>query len=400
MDKQFKVPELRQALAWLKNCDIDSTAVKSIKKKADILDALLVAIERLLPEQCDKCETEYTVGRESSPAIQCSGCQQGFHQECLEVLVGQADLPAFPGQLYWLCTHCAPRFSLMTVVGQDGKTEKPRSKRAVKEVVTEPLPAAQESETPENVTPVEQSTEEIVPPLPDCPLLVRGDCPHGMSGKHNGVCKYQHRARCSTYMKWGDRVGKGCKKVPCEKLHPLVCPRSLDLKCLEKNCDVKLHTKSAGQNQDGPGQIQDLAGPSHGHPQHCGAQPHLRENGQLGNGVQGKNCCNSIFQASTAKQDIDDQLQCGQAHVQRGCGHAGQHAAAGTDARSTTTPLWSFQTGCTPPDPAVHQLLEVWAGNIQREMERQSEIQKNMLASKVKEVCMFLGGQGAIRPSF
>ena len=52
--------------------------------------------------------------------------------------------------------------------------------------------------------------------------------------------------------------------------------------------------------------------------------------------------------------------------------------------------------GCTTPDPAVHQILEVWAGNMQKELERQSEISRNMLADKVKEVCQFLGDQGVL----
>ena len=261
MDKQFKVPELRQALAWLKYCDVDNIVVKNLKRKADILDSLLVALERLLPEQCDKCQAEYTVSRESSPAMQCSGCQQGFHQECLEELVGKPELPAFPGQMYWLCPHCSPKFSLMTVVGQDGKAEKPRSKRVVKEPVTDPPPPQQTAEeaqqtAEDNVTPDNSTPKEPVPPaapLPDCPLLVRGGCPHGMSGKKNGVCKYLHRARCNNYMKWGDKVDKGCKKVPCEKLHPLVCPRSLDLKCLEKSCDVKLHTRKCQRSKHSGG---------------------------------------------------------------------------------------------------------------------------------------------------
>ena len=52
LDKQYKVPELREALAWLKNCTIEDPPVKSVKRKADILDALLIALECLLPEQC------------------------------------------------------------------------------------------------------------------------------------------------------------------------------------------------------------------------------------------------------------------------------------------------------------------------------------------------------------
>ena len=41
MDKQYKVPELRQTLAWLRNCSIEDRSVKSIKKKADVLDAIV-----------------------------------------------------------------------------------------------------------------------------------------------------------------------------------------------------------------------------------------------------------------------------------------------------------------------------------------------------------------------
>ena len=72
---------------------------------------------------------------------------------------------------------------------------------------------------------------------------MRNECPHGQSGKKDGQCKYSHRPRCNKYMKWGDKSVNGCKNVPCGKLHPLMCPRSLDLKCFEKTCDVKLHTR-------------------------------------------------------------------------------------------------------------------------------------------------------------
>ena len=91
--------------------------------------------------------------------------------------------------------------------------------------------------------------------------------------------------------------------------------------------------------------------------------------------------------------------QQGQVHQQSGVG-GGQQAAGGPYANATA-PAWnpSFQTRCTLPDPAVHQLLETWVGNMQKELERQSEINRNMLTNKVKEMCMFLEGQGVSRPS-
>ena len=82
----------------------------------------MVALERLLPEQCGKCTTEYMVDRETIPALQCSGCKQGFHQECLESILGTSAMPELPGQTYWLCETFTPRFSLMTAVGSDGTT--------------------------------------------------------------------------------------------------------------------------------------------------------------------------------------------------------------------------------------------------------------------------------------
>ena len=116
----------------------------------------------------------------------------------------------------------------MTVVGADGKTEKPRSKRVVADP---PDVSATPAQTGSDKTADSEETE-TQPPTPspgDCPQLLRGECPHGLGGKTGGVCQYLHRARCSTYMKWGDKSEKGCKKVPCDKLHPLLCPRSLNL---------------------------------------------------------------------------------------------------------------------------------------------------------------------------
>ena len=50
IDKQFRVPELKRTLAWLRNCSVEDTYVKS-KRKTEVLDAMLVVIERLLPDQ-------------------------------------------------------------------------------------------------------------------------------------------------------------------------------------------------------------------------------------------------------------------------------------------------------------------------------------------------------------
>ena len=498
MNKKFKVPELRQTLAWLKNCAVESSQVKSLNRKADILDAILVALERLLPDQCGVCSNVYTVERESSPAVQCSGCQQGFHQECLETVLGNSTMPVFPGSLYWLCEPCSPNYSLMTAMGSDGKTQKPRSKR----VVTESAPSnpATDGETtgPETSEPPRQSadlnSENSETPAPpnaaphvDCPLLVRGDCPYGRSGKKDGVCQYLHRNRCSTYMNWGDRAEKGCKKVPCDKLHPLVCPRSLDLLCLEKVCDVRLHTKkckrgnrppsandargnarptgsSATRNQpkaSEPRQVKvkpPVAGqpdtvvgaqamPSQGwahhHPgvvwpgAHAGpwAQPHSMGTAHPGSYAGQPYPAGGLPGVGGLPGPVGGYPAVWPSGHAYGAGAGGQLGWPGPYVQPTPSgfsgPVWpgghtqtpgnfnfpnnlnlqasavpgqqqssfpsygsSFQTRCTTPDPAVHQMLEVWAGNIQRELVKQTE---TILSNKMKDMITQLGGQSGPR---
>ena len=61
-------------------------------------------------------------------------------------------------------------------------------------------------------------------------------------------------------------------------------------------------------------------------------------------------------------------------------------------------PQPNFQMWCATPDPAVHQLLETWAGNMQKELEKQTEMTRNMLSSQVKDLHMYLGSKGAPRP--
>ena len=176
-------------------------------------------------------------------------------------------------------------------------------------------------------------------------------------------------------------------------------------------------------------------GPMPGYPQQWGVpvqgqqQQGYSQAVQQGWGVPGSNCYNNVFQGCMSEQSLRNtvqpaqygqgqaqqgqaqqgqapqgqaqqgQAQQGQAQQENG-GGSGQQAAGGPYANATAPPLNpSFQTRCTPPDPAVHQLLETWVGNMQKELERQSEINRNMLTAKVKEMCMFLGSQGVIRPS-
>ena len=285
-------------------------------------------------------------------------------------------------------------------------------------------------------------------------------------------------------MKWGDKSVNGCKSVPCDKLHPLLCPRSLDLKCFEKTCDVKLHTRkckrarptisdpaktgnravkkapigtapkpAASQtgpkegvpsqsqpsavhhHQQGgtpvqvpsqwyqPGVYQPLAGMPGGvsnqwlpppGPQHV--QP------PLPGGYQGGVHWGGVHPGQSPPPGITP-LQVGQVPQPPGTwsafgqptvpwtpvqypgvlpaaavGHVPGSAPQTASVSSMQPP--SFQLGCAVTSPAAHQLLDVWAANMAKEMARQTEITRAMLVSSVKEMSQHLGGQGILRPHF
>ena len=69
---KFKVDDLKSALAWLRNWDVQSAQIKGLKKQ-QLVEATLLAIERLLPEVCDECQEEYTVARDDVSSLQRAG---------------------------------------------------------------------------------------------------------------------------------------------------------------------------------------------------------------------------------------------------------------------------------------------------------------------------------------
>ena len=131
----------------------------------------------------------------------------------------------------------------MTAFGPEGSV-KPRNKRNV----GQSLPTINQNQLNNDSSdqnPVRQNESDniIIENVTDCALLLKNECPFGLSGKKGGICQYRHRQRCSKYMKWGDKHLRGCKDKNCQKLHPELCVRSLALECYDKNCAAKLHTR-------------------------------------------------------------------------------------------------------------------------------------------------------------
>ena len=267
---KFKVPALKNALAWLWNRDITDRVV-SRKTKAELIDCVIIAIEVLLPDTCSVCSTEYSIGREETPSLRCKGCYQGFHQPCLKKLLGgQTTIPKLPGSLYWLCSACSPNYELMTTTGGTkpasvrkrlapahglDSSEPPRQEGADKEAVPEKnlppqtirsgLPYLWPGQPTSPGNGAEVADDEVTgtvpppPPVPPpatvrsglpflwackdqvCQPYLKGECSHGISGKLNGVCEKLHPKRCNKYMKWGKKNEKGCNLPSCDKVQPL-----------------------------------------------------------------------------------------------------------------------------------------------------------------------------------
>ena len=261
--QKLTAPKLRAAIAWLYNTAEDSQEFKMKRfhncKKETLSLVVMVGLERLLPDECGACNTEYTVEREETPVLQCKGCLQGFHAPCLPL--GQLDMARVPGVLYWLCPRCKDCYVLKTEVGGGEGPQRPVERRRGKWV--KPLPQAPppadivlEGRQPEREPPplgqedlvVEEAGGQPQPreqeAQPDCAAYLAGECAYGISGRRGEEsCPLLHRKRCSTYMKWGDRGEKGCQKNPCDKIHPTVCQQSLDLECLNRDCQVRLHVQ-------------------------------------------------------------------------------------------------------------------------------------------------------------
>ena len=217
-------------------------------------------------------------------------------------------------------------------------------------------------------------------PQPDCAAYLAGECAYGISGRRGEEsCPLQHRKRCSTYMKWGDRGEKGCQKKPCDKIHPTVCQQSLDLECLDRGCQARLHVQRCKRpalpgREAGRGRgTSPTRGPRQ--PSRQGADPvadRPRQPGRQGAGPVDR---------GTSRQGLG----------QQGLGQQGPGARP---------VVWQHQQQTNFGNMTVQQMLEAYTMNLRREMmERQAD-----LARLVREEMAMLRGAGwrlpPLQPSY
>ena len=374
--RRFLSPDLKGTLAWLTNtreCDVKGT-------KHDVAGQLLIALEALLPDTCQVCKEMYSVEREDSPSLRCKGCSQGFHQACYDRLELGPSLAELPGEFSWMCSVCAPLYQLTTVVGGSKGQERPRlSSRCPTSLPAsaDPQPAhsdsgevgtaggeqADEAEVPAThvpeapplpAAPAEQSTAETAGQV--CALYLSGECPFGISGRTGGTCPDRHPKRCMPYMRWGNRSERGCSGTTCGKAHPTLCPKSQDLRCLDRICPWKLHTHRCVRSDQGRGQTRAQGGGSvRPQPYNQGYREQRRHQGQGGGGQQRQGAAaggnqqvrtgtgnNQYFQGLTAQQNLLGALE---QQLQQAVSRAIMQALSG----AVPAPVWGAGGGIVPP---------------------------------------------------
>ena len=249
-----------------------------------------------------------------------------------------------------------------------------------------PSPTVNESHPPPKPPPLTvqcglpflfQTESQAPTPRVDCESYLRGDCRHGVSGKADGGCSKQHRKRCNKFMKWGNRHQNGCSDAECSKVHPLVCDKSLDLKCFDRACPYKLHIFKCKRSDIPPSRVntgRDRQHHSGGQGQgqgHSSGQGHSGGQGQKGNGRG-----NFPFHPWEAPVPGHPPQQ----------GHGGGH---GVPAPATGSSNQSFQKVTVQPQ------LEAYMCRIRKDLWQEVGFLRSFLARELQ-----LAQQEGIRPSY
>ena len=269
--------------------------------KADFLPRELnCRIQNLLPDDCHLCQSSYCIKLTDKPIISCARCGQGCHNECVLQLLGLTvnDLnadneyglaavnPHAELGMTYLCGFCKkaviPQLDEMKVKGGGKKKSPPetpsQSQESAVPETTDSVPLAhvsndsvtesdpnvndqpdgsqlsppQANNTPRNrvlCTQPQASAISTTPQKPDCKFLKQGRCKHGISGKKDGICNFNHPKVCKRFITNGNIQGRGCSNSnQCKFFHPKLCHSSLkDRTCFNENCKY-MHIKGTIRN--------------------------------------------------------------------------------------------------------------------------------------------------------
>ena len=234
----------------------------------------------LLPAECNVCSAHYTDADEGKgrPEVICYICQRGCHPGCYS----DAQVSVHQGLLFF-CSSCLPNIKSLhdeykNSSGPVKPVETDNLPETKKPSEKEKLPSDHDSEpkidkgeldneldnkvattvtteenshtdvfSPEEPVKHQRNVKKIEPSQAHkkdfsvfagrdiCPLLLKGICPHGISG-HG--CNAFHPKRCSYFVSAGNDKRYGCtKKGKCKFYHPKLCENAAKLRtCLNRDC--------------------------------------------------------------------------------------------------------------------------------------------------------------------
>ncbi len=203
--------------------------------KPQLAEDIVMFIQDARQLECYKCSHPYLpYGPDNLLAeLLCFKCNRPSHKGCLSDYQVDPELG-----ILFLCSLCLS------------------SARKEKTTESDHVSPVEHDTDPPNVTPGASSTTlpNDTPPRvqnpqydtskPVCPLLLKGECPHGITGRSSGLCEHYHPPWCHKFTKNGPGGKRGCKnKDKCKYFHPTLCQNGLKMGCCLNDKCTFVHIK-------------------------------------------------------------------------------------------------------------------------------------------------------------
>ena len=233
--------------------------------KPQCVHELVCRIQTLLPDNCEYCNSLYTVPRNQTSLLACAKCGQEAHRCCVIEKLGLSEDKIekystddvakmlnpleLPGLVY-LCKSCKestvphPDAGKITIKDNASRNRDGDNDTLIND----------NGGTPDRVHEIDLTRESEKSPK-ICSFFMKGKCKHGARGKE---CKFTHPPLCKKYMNYGNKDSRGCKGG-CNKLHPKLCPKSLTTKGCDRNCSYFYHAKRLAKSSLQPTKPNDVA---------------------------------------------------------------------------------------------------------------------------------------------
>jgi len=234
----IKLPALRSAVAVLATLTEEYPALAATISSSKSSTKLLLAgdIVKFIFDArelaCLKCSIRYSPhsSANSESEVSCFMCNRPGHKGCY------SDVNIDPDSgVVFVCTCCladskATKQPLTSTALPAEQTQLAASQGSTGSTQPQPTPEVKVNKTP---TVYDRET-------PVCPLLKKGECPHGITGASNGSCENYHPPWCRRFMQNGPSGQRGCKlKDKCRYYHPVLCRNALTMnKCLNESCKL------------------------------------------------------------------------------------------------------------------------------------------------------------------